>query len=39
MKVLLCAKRDRMWAKFGIEAEDYNLAIDKHGLNEDDEVL
>ena len=28
-----------MWAKFGIEAEDYNVAIDKYRLNEDEEVM
>jgi len=36
--VLPYAKFDRMWAKFGIEVEDYNLAVDKYRLCEDDEV-
>ena len=28
-----------MQAKFGIEAEDYNVAIDMYKLNEDEEVM
>ena len=37
-EILQCKMKDLMWQKFGIELEDYNLAIAKHNLIDDPEV-
>lgn len=37
--VLPQAKIDSMWDQFGIEEEEYNMAIHTHKLDEDEEVL
>ena len=33
-----CLLKDRMFAEFGIEPEDYNLAVTKYKLEEDENV-
>ena len=38
-KILICVVGDRMWQRFGIEREDYNLAMAKFKLIEDEFVL
>ena len=38
-EVQRCIIRDKMFAKMGIEQEDYNLAVNKHHLENDEYVL
>lgn len=38
-EVQKCLLKDRMWQQLGIEQEDYNLAMTKYKLEEDEHVL